>query len=146
MKMHTPDPRPGKRRWYCGPFAFAAITGHDFENTRAYINAAKGRSENTGVMGTSDSEMRRALILAGYDLKLHYKAVGEYSKRTLNTWMKELNKDDDSLYLVEVTGHWIVLQGRSKMIDNHTEWPVAAFAGPWQRKQIKQAFRVVKKY
>lgn len=142
MKLYTPEKREKGKRWYCGPFAFAAITGYTFEDTRAALNSVRGMPANTGVMGTSTGTMLQALRDAGFNPQLVSKYIFKDLTRTLNQWLKEQDKADESIYLVEVTDHWIVVQGRSKMIDNHTGHPVAAFAGPWQRKQVKEVYRI----
>jgi len=144
--LHTPPARERGKTWYCGPFAFAAITGNSFVESRARLNRARlnranDRPENRGIRGCSDWTLTCALNSSGYHPSLFYRTPsGGVDRKNLNQWLKTLSRDDDSIYLVLLTGHWIVVKGRSVMIDNHTSRPVPVFMGPWQRKTVKKVY------
>jgi hypothetical protein len=145
MLLHTP-PQREKGRWYCGPFAYAAITGASFEESRRRINHARGMKENTGITGLSTDTLLAALKQAGKRIQLHYKAVDTLDRKyghTLNSYLKTLKNDPDhSVLLVLLTDHFVVLQKNTWFIDNHTKHPVGAFMAPGQRKQVKAVYRI----
>ena len=141
MKLHTPQKRESFNRWYCGSFAFSAITGKSFEETRSRINWVRGVRETQGITGLREDVLIEALSKAGYSSQCIYAShKGCEDNKNLNQWLKTLDKNDNNIYLVIVTGHYVVTQGRQLLIDNHTEYPVQAFMAPWQKKRVKKVW------
>jgi len=142
-RLSTPASREGGKRWYCGPFAFAAITGAGFEEARRKINEARNLPANRGITGVGNRTMIKALRGEGLSIVTDYRRTNSDTKHTLNSWLKSMSRHDRGVYLVEVTGHWITVEGRSLVIDNHTKHPVSAFTAPWQRKQVHVAYQIM---
>lgn len=143
MQLHVPAKRE-KGRWYCGPFALAAITGMSFEEVRAAINIQKGRSNlNQGILGTSNAQMVNALGDAGYKVIKVFNRADD--KLTFSQWQKQWGIDASKVYLIELTGHWVTVQG-GYFIDNHTQHKVHLAYAPWKRKRVKTVYQIAKNW
>lgn len=139
MKLHIPTKRPGKKRWYCGPFAIAAITGCSFNQAREWANKAKLRDNpNQGVCAMTDNQVRDALCMAGFTSIIAYWPRGD--RPTFRDFLK-LPRAEGSILLVSLTDHFVTIQD-SQFIDNHTEHKVHVNYAPWQRKRVRIAWEV----
>jgi len=142
MELHIPSKRNGRKRWYCGPFAIAAITGCSFEQAREWANLAKGRENlNTGICSMTDGQVRDALGMAGYTAVISHWNRGE-KKLTFKEFLK-LPRGPDDVHLVSLTDHFVTVQG-NYFIDNHTGHRVLVDYAPWQRKRVRIAWGVIK--
>lgn len=60
---------------------------------------------------------------------------------TLAEWMRTSKRDPDAYYIVQVTGHYVLVKGR-KFIDNHTKDWVFLRSAPWRRKRVEHVYKV----
>lgn len=142
MKANLPEKG---RRWYCGPFAFSAITGHRFEETRRRLNMARGKPANRGITGFPVNSLLFALRESGY------KAIEVENNNSLPTreqptfgeWVDLNGVYPNEVYLVLVTGHYILVDS-GYVLDNHTNHRVHAAYAPHRKKRVKRAWRITK--
>lgn len=140
QKLSIPKQRD-KGRWYCGPFAIAAITGESFTEVRAVANRVVKRPDNKGITGMSEWRLCKTLQELGFWTKLNFKWLDNpgAKKIVFKEWLKK--ERDNSFYLVVLTGHFVVVKG-DQFIDNHSKHPVHVNFAPWQRKQVYEVYRV----
>lgn len=140
-KLSIPKQRENKKRWYCGPFAISVITGAGFEQVRSVSNSVANRPLNQGICGMSEWNVLKALQELGFWTQLAYKWHNkDYQKKlTFKEWLKRDRAD--CIYLVVLTGHYVVVKG-NQFIDNHSKHIVGVNYAPWQRKRVLEAYRV----
>ena len=141
LKINIPKQREAGKRWYCGPFALAAITGKGFTEVRTLVHTLSGRKITQGITGMSEYRICQALNESGYWTRLAYKWHNkDYQKKiTFKEWLRR--DRDDSFYLVVLTDHYVVVKG-NQFIDNHSKHIVGVNYAPWQRKRVLEAYRV----
>jgi len=112
MSYTTPPLKPivGKNS-YCGPAAIATIAGVTTDDAASIIRRRRllRNGYATPVRGTYTSEVVHALDVLGFDCDL-YQRINRGGRPTLAKWLRE-RKDRTATYLVEVTGHWLVVRG-----------------------------------
>lgn len=112
-KLHAVTVGEGKGRAYCGPAAISAITGLPAKGRiREVINRFRSRKPTAGIIGVQNREMAWALSVFGYTLVPLSGVTG-----TLRKFVND-PLHVDKVYLVNVTGHYVVTRGRF-VIDNH---------------------------
>lgn len=127
-------PAIGRNR-YCGPGAFAILTGSTTDDGAAMIRRVNGKR---AVFGTSPEDLTLALCYAGW------LAFPQEIPRRQS--LERLAPDffgNGAAYLVEITGHWCVVQG-NQVCDNHTIYPLAIYRYRQRGKHVKRAWRVVR--
>jgi len=140
-KLFNPPSRE-KGRWYCGPYVVAAVTGESFDVIRSALNRAKGRPDTRGVCSVQTQELRKAFKELGWNSTVTYHHA-ENSKMRLKQFMKSIREDDDSLYVVYITGHYVAVQG-SMFIDTFSKHKVNTAFSPQAGKTVKEVYRLRK--
>jgi hypothetical protein len=132
-KLRIPD---GKHRWYCGPFAFATLTGCNFESTRRRLNDMANRPLNAGIRGYKTNNLVKALNAGPFGLRVtEVPVLGK-------TRFKEFEKIyGEGTFLLELTQHFVLVKD-GLFIDNHTKHWVGIDFAPWKMKLVKRVFRV----
>lgn len=118
---------------FCGPAALSAITGRTVEECVTVLKECGTRKDWKSVRGVANFEMERALGVMGFDavesfgeIQPHYCYGAEtHTARnwpTLTQWLKQSRayRKKDSVYLVSLAHHFIVIQG-CKVWDNFHE-------------------------
>ena len=141
-KLLNPPSREKGKRWYCGPFVIAAVTGFSFEPIRSALNRAKGRPISRGVCSVQTQELRKAFKELGWDSTVTYHHA-ENPKMRLKDFMKSLDPDDTDIYVVYITGHYVAVQG-DIFIDTYSKHKVSTVYSPQAGKTVKQVYRMTK--
>jgi len=139
--MNVPARKKG--RWYCGPYVMAAITGQSFEVIRTAINRAKGRPDTRGVCGVHPRQLKTAFRTLGWKYFPTYECKYADGKMTLKQFMKSINGDDDSIYVVYITGHYVAVQG-DMFIDTFSTHKVSTAFAPRTGKTVKAVYKMSK--
>lgn len=128
---------------YCGPAALSIITGRSVEEICRLM-----RIQVTGqraIKGLHGWQVVRGLALLGYHAAGIPVASSwlDFNRPTLAAWLRRQRKPED-VYLVGVTGHWIVVRGR-KIADNHN--PNGVFLRRYQhrRRRVLKAWLITKR-
>lgn len=122
---------------FCGPLALAAILGHKTTaESAALLRSVTGKRSIKGVWSSS---MLDALHAAG--CKTQSLPVS-YPRPTVAGWLRTTKRDPELFYLLNVTGHYIVVRGR-KIMDTFTngEWTFLRRA-PGRRKRVRNVWLV----
>lgn len=138
-KLLVPPARAGNKRWYCGPYVMAAITGESFETIRRAINYQKQRPETTGVCSVMPWQLQDALYELGWKASL----VHTPEKLKLKDLLKAEVLDPRCMYIIWITGHYIAVQGED-FIDTFTTHKVNKAYAPRQGKIVKEVYRIYK--
>ena len=141
MKLHIPKKISPGKRWYCGPHAFAVITGNDFETTRWKLNTENGRAPTAGIRGYPTHNLCLALKREGYRVSKQFFKPRPGSRVKFKEWIKNYHPDTDAFYLLELTQHFVVVKG-GLFIDNHSGHAVSTVLCPHLQKNVKQVFEV----
>lgn len=141
--LHLPDPQ---KRWYCGPFSIAAITGHSFENIRSMINHVRRRPANTGIMGMYAEELERVFSNFGYTMFTAYQFHNEHWKDrpTFSQWRRRHikgAKGKNEAYIVQFRKHFAVVLG-DHFIDTKSGQKVRLEFAPYQMSRIVAVHKV----
>lgn len=133
----------GDQKAWCGPTVVAAITGLTIPAVKARIKKARGH--NGPVMGTSSGELAAVLRGAGYNMNLSNRFRKDDDMPTLAQWLKGYRvSGDDTIYIINVSHHWVVVKGRW-FCDTYTKGiPVRASKAPHRRKRVKEVYAVRK--
>lgn len=130
-------PAPGHNR-YCGPGVVATLTGLDTAEAAALIRRATAKRS---VRGMYREELRRSLILAGFDVGTWY----EFAPRgiTMREWIRETwrGRDQNRAIVVNVTGHYITVAG-GWWIDNVVKEPQPLAEYPKMRQRVRHHLTV----
>lgn len=135
---------------YCGPAALMAVTGKELAPVRAAINKAKGRPLNTGIIGTSVTEMAYALRELGYTYeawrywnsktpRLAVPYTVDMKKPTV-AWLCK-NLKPDAVFIMNPTGHWIAVHN-GMIYDNWSRYGEHYTENRWKNKRVDCAFSV----
>ena len=131
--LHVPA---SGNRWYCGPHAFATLTGCNFKSTRTRLNDMSNRPLNAGIRGYATNDLVSALRSGPFGLR-----VNEMHNRGKITFKDFEKTYPEGTYLIELTMHFVIVSD-GWFIDNHSKgWVHMAFA-PWKRKRVKRVFRI----
>lgn len=133
--IKNPPPRNERVTW-CGPSALSIITGEDYETCRKAIAATQG---NRPVMRVHNWQMIRVLHEWGFNtVSINYFG----NEPTLAAWMREREPAEiNALFLVQITGHYVVVQGR-KACDSKTKEPVFLSKMPGRRARVEKVWKV----
>lgn len=147
--------RRGERsNTFCGPAALSLITGKHVDECVEDVHALWRNSFVSGgrrraVRGMSNSEMHYALLRSGYYAKPVPTALcGTGAKPTIARFVRWLKRQPHwhpkKLWLVNVTGHYVVVRG-IKLFDNHN--PEGVFFGKYahRRVRVKHAWEIVRR-
>jgi hypothetical protein len=134
---------------YCGPAALSLITGKHVDKCveaihSVYRNDFLSGGRRRPVRGTSRFEMISVLKQFGYQSsKL---SIPTFPQRLLTLvgfryWLRKNGWEPESVYLVNVTGHWLVMKG-IKLFDNAN--PEGIFFGKYgrRRRRVMHAWKV----
>lgn len=139
-KLMNVPARP-KGRWYCGPYVLAAITGESFDTIRAAVNRAKGRPLTRGVCSVMPRHLLTAFRELGWKHFTSYDCKYADDKLTLKNFMKGIRLDDDSIYVVYITGHYVAVQGGT-FIDTFSTHKVSTAFAPRTGKTVKAVYKM----
>lgn len=152
----------GKSQTWCGPSAVSSITGRSAECTAAWVNDYRRRPLHHLVYGSQAYELAHALRALGYALIPRYvlsnkrsgPAVGNRPVvyvpppgLTLAKFSRVRGKDvfellpRSSLYLVNITDHWLVLQGNKVVCSAQTKGVTIGKARK-RRARVKKVWEV----
>lgn len=119
---------------YCGPAALAILSGQSTTATAALLRQLTGKR---AIMGVPSGTMMRAMHALGFRCT----PVGT-PRRTLRALAEDLELPT-GVYLVIVTGHYVVLDTRTMQVsDNHTVYPVDLRIYSRRRKFVKSVWRI----
>ena len=135
-------PAREKGKWYCGPYVMAAVTGESFNTIRTAINRAKRRPDTRGVCSVRPRELKNAFMGLGWRTVTTYHHA-ESPKMRLKEFMKSIRDDDDSIYVVYITGHYVAVQGQM-FIDTFSKHKVNTTFSPQAGKTVKEVYRLRK--
>lgn len=131
------SPAVGRNR-YCGPGALAILLGLDTDEAAARLRAVTGRRA-----------IRRigwfAMVLVINQRDARAVPCGVAPGATLRSFADALVFD--GVYLVNITGHFVVLRkgdGRIDVADNHTIYPMPLAKFRRLRSRVKGAWKVVR--
>lgn len=121
---------------YCGPAAIALLTGVHVDEAARALRVASGKR---AVKGAVNRHMMEALSLLG-----HFAIpVPVASKPTLTQALAgPLRGRQAETYLVTLTGHYVVIQGRTLYDNKHPEG-VRLTECPYRRKRVRSLFSVI---
>ena len=134
---------------FCGPAALSALTGRTVDSCVKEVHAARGYDgflsgyRRRPVKGMHNWEMTRALARLGF----HARPMLVCGKPTIAGFMRWLKKQPywspEKRYLINVTGHYVVMRG-IKLFDNHN--PEGVFFGKYghRRVRVKHAWEVAR--
>jgi hypothetical protein len=132
----------GDGKSWCGPTVVASITGRDVLWVKRMI---KERRQNNGaVKGTHWYELAYALEATGRALyrSQDYQHLKVKDRPTFSQWRRKYRVDRSATYIVGVTGHWVVVQGRW-FCDTYSKGKVIRLVdAPHQRRRVTYAFLV----
>jgi hypothetical protein len=126
---------------YCGPAAVALLTGVHVDEAARALRAASGER---AVKGTVNRHMMTALSLLGHmAIPVPTQSVNGRPP-TLTQALKGAlrGRQVETRYLVTLTGHYVVIQGR-KLYDNKHPQGVRLTECPYRRKRVRALFSVV---
>ena len=147
----------GKHPKWCGPSALSIITGRTVNycakliaDRKNHYGWRRGRGTSKQVKGTSNSEMRDALDVMGFELipveiprhRLNRQVLGKgHTMPTLHRYMRERGGDQwKGLMLVNVTSHYVVVH-KDTVSDNHQQ-DKHYTEHRWRRKKIDRAWLI----
>ena len=156
-RKFTPAPRKGFRTNWCGPYAMAAILHTTYENAEALYRQEEGDMAPADIRGTVPAIVVSALGRAGLFTTVAFDPLDVVEARlvgdttymgvsrppTLAQWLREWRQDKAATYLVQVTGHWVVVGGR-QVIDNHMKTWTAEGKSKHRRRRVQKVWRVDK--
>ena len=125
-------------RCWCGPGAIAAITGLPLSQVKEAIYAMRGQRRVTRM---TEYEVRDTLLHMGYRPSPPQKFPSD-DRPSLARWLRErLPHQLKPVYLVNLTGHFMVAKGR-KIVDNSTLTPVWIGDAPYRRAKVVSIRRI----
>ncbi len=128
---------------YCGPWALSLVSGATPDHCAWVIQQYRGNRRP--VCGIKNRELLSALMslhLRVWDVfNFLYNLHMRQPQPTLAGWLRKTPRIPDAPYIVNITGHYIVVKGR-KVYDNHFPKGVFLRQCPYRRKRVKYAWRV----
>ena len=138
-QAHTPLRTSKSRHTWCGPYAAAVFMRQHYDAAYEVCLCHTFRGKITGM---SNKLMKTVMGANGIYMTLHYcRDVGSYARQnpTLAAWLK--TRDRKKTYLVNITGHYIVVSG-DKTIDNQSgEWH-SVRKSKHRRKRVGYAWEI----
>lgn len=138
---------------FCGPAALALITGRPVDEMVAIVKSYRWKSYRRDsrwpVKGMRNKEMVEILFNCGFDIvKMASHVDKQYgTEPTLAKWLRLTrvirNPRPTLAFLVNVTGHYIVVCGR-KIYDNHNPDGVFLRQYRHRRVRVKNAWECIK--
>lgn len=143
--MLQPKPIEPTKGLRCGPAALCCITGHDYKTKiRPTINSFKRtKRPNQAVLGMHCELVGRVLHHFGYEMtKLaDYTILKGLKKPTFKSLFEDKSFDADTLYLVNVTGHFVIYH-QGIMYDNWSREGCVAQEHHSFRQRVKRIYKV----
>lgn len=139
--MMTLHPAIGKNRW-CGPAAFAIITGKDTDFAARELRALTNRRY---IRGCSVTALVQAIQGQGYETKQvsesKWALKSQANKRPrVEHWVRSVMP---AVYLVASSSHFMVIDTRTgEACDNHTVYPKPLEKYRFRRAKVQYAFRI----
>ena len=106
MPLH--EPKKTKPKMYCGPTAVCAITGANQTKVERIIH--RSRRSRKPIIGTVFHELHEAFRLLGWNIRRNALPYCE-KPLTFHRWARSFRRND-TIYLVNITGHWVAVHGR----------------------------------
>lgn len=156
---------------FCGPFAAGLITGRSPDDIEEVVLAWRKKHAGSrrgpdlsSVSGMSNYEMERVVEAFGYrlvketfpqrviqcgGLHIHTHYAGWLPMNTsvgptLTQWMRKAERDPESLYLVTITGHFLLVR-RNLITDNILRRWDAVERHSLRRRRVRLVQRVVRR-
>ena len=123
---------------YCGPAVLSILTGKSTDECARMIGSVNGEYN---IKGVTLNHLLEAASRLGFDQESVPHAT------TLYGTLVRLSQAD-GLYIVTVTGHFVCVEVRDKIIylcDNHTKKPIPAGASARLLQQVKNVNKVYKR-
>lgn len=126
---------------YCGPAAFAYLTKTDPDTAAREMRIRSGRTAIKGVpnwliLSVLAGRGIRTIPVRPWSL---YQWAGHGKYPTFKQWW--LATEPDGLYLINITGHYIVLD-RCRVYDNRYRTGKAFHVCPYLQRRVKAAWRI----
>ena len=138
------------RRFYCGPAIIASITGLPISKVEAEIREYRNRTSRRRrpyehkamISGMQNHEVEAVLGALGLQLVRRF-VFKEYGRRpTLNELVGDGWFEGRGPHLVQVTGHYVGVHGRT-FIDTFTDGkPVSVSEMPGKRKRVSTTYEI----
>ena len=144
MKLHDVEGRNS----YCGPAAISTVAGVTTDEAARIIR--ERRAYYRPVRGCHYYEVLQALNLLGYTFE-SYTSIGKLQRGvvrlqpTLKQWLAERDRraDHSQVFLVNVTGHFIVIRGSILVDSHHRNGELIEDVGGLRRR-VKRAWKLTK--
>ena len=135
--LHTITKRHKRGRRYCGPSAVCIVTGAEYGQVTRLIREKTGKR---AVMGTNTSDLVSAFHALGWRLD-DLGPDEDEPRQTLARWARDRSPGDRSVYLINVTRHWVVVRG-DEAADSKTGGPVPLADFGCLRKRVGRVYSV----
>jgi hypothetical protein len=119
---------------YCGPFALAHILRTDTNRASAELRKVSGKRYVKGVRSKYVLEVLNAHGFALVDETPHPSVQ-------LQTWMRDYWSDPDGLYPVNITGHYLIVDG-GEYFDNACHLGKPLERCPHLRRKVKSIWSI----
>lgn len=163
----VPQEHGQQRPHWCGPYALAVLFGCSYKHAEKMIRSANTREhpKRKEIRGMYNSNMIRTILHRNKSVKrgltpidLPHLAFENFStddglvkvrgvrgkKQTLTQWYKG-RTDKGATYLVNVTGHYLVIRG-TRIIDNQTKlWEPFHARRKHKRSHVQQVWKIERK-
>jgi len=109
-----------RRDWnhFCGPAALSSITGKTAEFCAERLEAVRGKGK---IYGVEKAVMIDTLFSLGYQASHLWFMRPSPRKPNLQEWIRDHSGNDNHMYLINVTGHYLVYKN-GILIDNDNGW------------------------
>jgi hypothetical protein len=134
---------------FCGPAALSLITHKHVDNCVKEIHALYKRDgflsggRRRSVRGVSRFEMLQVLTRLGYDAQV-LPVVDKPTLVSFRRWLRERGTDAKRIYLLNVTGHWMVMRG-IKLFDNANPEGVTFGKYTKRRRRVQRAWVIARR-
>lgn len=119
---------------YCGPAVLAYITRTDPDTAAAHF---RRWSRKKAIRGVSNELM--LFVIKQLGLKPTFALPAAMRKPTLKQWW--LSTEPDGLYVINITGHFIVLDG-ARVYDNTFREGKAFHVCPYLQRKVRAVWRI----
>jgi hypothetical protein len=126
-------------RIYCGPAALMSISGVEKRDVTAWINEAKGRRHNVGVIGTSYAELEHGIKKAGFNF---IRTDLECSNSNHVSVEKFALGNPTGLFILCAGNHYLTLGG-GLIQDIHARFGAPPHEHKYRQKWVKKAWRIL---
>lgn len=134
---------------YCGPSAICGITGFGGARVINEVHRVRGelkrnKKNRKKVVGMYTGEVLAVLANLGFRANIYFspKGIG------LGDWMtvsRKFHRQPDHLFLVVVTGHFILVRGSEIQCNQTGGRPICRSRAPGLRRVVHEVYRITKR-